>query len=291
MWLLIANPKAGLIRRKGKKVFAPLLEQMQRQGRDCEVVWTDSPEDGEREARAAAASGLEGVIAAGGDGTINQVARGLIGSQTALGLVPGGTVNVLSRALDSGLGTKAAFKTLLEGAPRDYWPGMINGIPFLTMAGIGLDAAVVAATHDGLKKKIGRVAYPVTGLLKFGGMELPPIHGDLLPRAASLVVVGRTPLYGGTFPLMPDAETFGRRLGLFAFHSTRRMAALKAMLAVVARGGKIPRSNDALISRGAGEAFNFHTETACHFQVDGEYAGSAREFAVGVSDHPLKIWL
>ena len=45
MWLLIANPKAGLIRRKGKKVFTPLLEQMQRMGRDCDVVWTDSPDE------------------------------------------------------------------------------------------------------------------------------------------------------------------------------------------------------------------------------------------------------
>ena len=291
MWLLIANPKAGLIRRKGKKVFAPLLEQMQRQGRDCEVVWTDSPEDGEREARSAAASGMEGVIAAGGDGTINQVARGLIGSQTALGLVPGGTVNVLSRALGSGLGTKAAFKTLLEGSPRDYWPGTINGIPFLTMAGIGLDAAVVAATHDALKKRIGRVSYPVTGLLKFGRLEMPPIFGDRLPRPANLVVVGRTPLYGGNFPLMPDAETFGRQLGLFAFHSPHRLSALKAMLTIVARGGRIPRANMSWITRGGGEQFNFRTEADCHFQVDGEYAGSGREFAIGVSQQPLKIWL
>ena len=63
------------------------------------------------------------------------------------------------------------------------------------------------------------------------------------------------------------------------------------MLTVVARGGKIPRSSDALISRGAGEKFNFRTETDCHFQVDGEYAGSAREFHIGVSEQPLKIWL
>lgn len=291
MWLLIANPKAGLIRRKGKKVFAPLIEEMQRRGRDCEVVWTDSPEDGERQARAAAASGVEGVIAAGGDGTINQVARGLIGSGTALGLVPGGTVNVLARALGSGTRTQTAFATLLAGKARDYWPGTINGIPFLTMAGLGLDAAVVAATHDGLKKRIGRIAYPVTGLMRFGGLEKPPITGDLLPRPASLVVVGRTPLYGGTFPLMPDADTFGRRLGLFAFHSSRRLSTLKAMLQIIARGGRLPRTNDALISRGAGERFNFRTETLCHFQVDGEYAGSAREFAIGVSDQPLKLWL
>jgi diacylglycerol kinase family enzyme len=159
------------------------------------------------------------------------------------------------------------------------------------MAGIGLDAAVVAATHDGLKKRIGRAAYPLTGLLKFGRLEMPPIHGGPLPRPANLVVVGRTPLYGGDFPLMPDAETFGRRLGLFAFHSPHRLSALKAMLAIVMRGGKVPRSNVSLISRGAGEQFNFRTETACHFQVDGEYAGSAREFHIGVSQQPLKIWL
>jgi diacylglycerol kinase family enzyme len=142
-----------------------------------------------------------------------------------------------------------------------------------------------------LKKRIGRVAYPLTGLMRFGKLEKPPITGDFLTRPASLVVVGRTPLYGGTFPLMPDAETFGRRLGLFAFHSSRRLSTLKAMLTIVARGGRPPRQSDALISRGAGERFTFRTETPCHFQVDGEYAGSAREFTVGVSEKPLKLWL
>ena len=81
------------------------------------------------------------------------------------------------------------------------------------------------------------------------------------------------------------------REGLFAFHSPHRLSALKAMLTIVARGGRIPRANMSWITRGAGEQFNFRTEADCHFQVDGEYAGSGREFAIGVSELPLKIWL
>jgi diacylglycerol kinase (ATP) len=279
------------IRRNSREAFAPLLEELGRRGRRCELVWTKSAEDGERQARKAAAEKVEVVVAAGGDGTLNEVARGLIGTQTAMGLVPDGTVNVLVRALGTGLHLKDAFDTLLGGAPRTFWPAEINGLPFLTIAGIGLDAAVIDATDVRLKERIGRIAYPLSGLMKYGRLKKPAITGGPLSRPASMVAVGRTPLYAGAYPLMPDADTFGRRFGLFALHGTRRLQILRALYAIVARGGRLPLENIRQISRGAGEHFLFKTETPCPFQVDGDYRGTAREFEIGVSKLPLRVWL
>lgn len=293
MWILIANPNAGLIRRRGREVFAPLQAEAARRGIALEIQWSESSDDGEGQARRAAASGAELVIAAGGDGTINRIARGLIGTQTALGLIPGGTVNVLARALGSGLTLRRATKTLFTGRAREFWPGLVNDQPFLTMAGLGLDAAIVAAADGNpqLKKSIGRLSYPWTGLRSFGAIPKSPFSGSVLDRPASLVVVGRTPLYGGSFPLMPDADTWGRTLGVFAAHAFDRRSLLRVIAALALRAGRPAPRSTRLITRASGEAFTFDSPVECDFHVDGEWAGRARNFLLAVSSEPLRIWV
>lgn len=291
MWIIIANPAAAQVNPGDTHAFTPLIEALAQRGRKCEVVWTKAAGDGERLARKAAAENAEVVIAVGGDGTLNEVARGVMGTKTAMGIIPEGTVNVLAQALGSGLDIKTATASLLDGAIRPFWPGEINGLPFLIVAGIGLDAEVIKATDLRLKKRIGRFAYPATAIMKYGSLKKPAITGAPLTRPASMIAIGRTPLYAGAYPLMPDAEVFGRRFGLFAFHGTRRMHVLRALYALVARGGKLPLERMREISRGAGEAFHFKTETPCPFQIDGDYRDTATEFKIGVSKEPLQLWL
>ena len=291
MIILIANPEAATIRREGKEAFAPVLEALQQRGRPCELVWTKAAGDGERLARKAAAEKAEMVNAAGGDGTLNEVARGLVGTPTVMGILPDGTVNVLVQALGTGLTLKEATATLLDGAPREFWPGEINGLHFLTIAGIGLDAAMIDATDVKLKHRIGRSAYAISGLLKFNRLKKPAITGGPLTRPASMVAIGRTPLYAGAYPLMPDADIFGRRFGMFAFHGTRRMQILKALYAIAWRGGKLPLEKIREISRGTGEQFQFETPTPCPFQIDGDVRGEATQFEITVSKLPLLIWM
>lgn len=290
-WALIANPNAGLVRRRGRSVFEPLAAECAARGISLAIEWSGTPDEATALARAAAAAGAELVIAAGGDGTINKVAEGLLGSSAALGIVPGGTVNVLARALGIGTRPAAAFAALLKGGPREFWPGTINGRLFLEMAGIGLDAAIVAATdaRPGVKRRIGRTAYPLVAVAKFPALPKPPIHGHPLEKPAAMVAIGRVPLYGGQFALMPDAEPFGRALGLFALHSARRRALLPFVAGLIGRGGRLPAGGG--YTRAAGESFRFTAEHDCDYQVDGEWAGAAREFSIGVSESPLKLWV
>ena len=291
MWILIANPTAAQVNPGDTHAFTPLFAALKERGRHCELVWTKAAGDGERLARKAAAEKAEVVIAVGGDGTLNEVARGVMGTKTAMGIIPEGTVNVLAQALGSGLDIKAASANLLDGAPQPFWPGEINGLPFLIVAGIGLDAEVIKATDLRLKKRIGRFAYPFTAVMKYGGLKKPAITGAPLSRPASMIAIGRTPLYAGAYPLMPDADIFGRRFGMFAFHGTRRMQILKALYAIAWRGGKLPLEKIREISRGTGEQFHFETPTPCPFQIDGDVRGEATEFEIGVSKLPLLIWM
>ncbi len=291
-WTLIANPNAGLVRRKGRAVFDPLAAECAARSIALRIEWSATSAEAVAHARAAAARGDELVIAAGGDGTINRVAEGLIGTGTALGIVPGGTVNVLARAVGIGTRPSAAFAALFKGAPRNFWPGRINGHLFLEMAGIGLDAAIVAATDakPAVKRKIGRTAYPLMAIAKFADLPKPPIRGPALMKPATVVTVGRVPLYGGQFALMPDAETFGKKLGLFALHGARRRSLVPFVVKLIGRGGRLPTEGTDF-TRAVGDAFLFSSEQDCDFQVDGEWAGTAREFTVKVCEKPLRLWV
>jgi hypothetical protein len=92
------------------------------------------------------------VVAAGGDGTVNEVANGLLGSDLPLAVMPTGTINVLARELGLGRSVQQVAHAILEGRVGLVWPGLANGRAFLLMAGIGFDAAVVAAVSPPLKR-------------------------------------------------------------------------------------------------------------------------------------------
>lgn len=93
-------------------------------------------------ARESAGAGADIVVAVGGDGTVNEVARGLIGTGTALGIVPCGSGNGLARHLCISMKPVASVKWLNDIRILDMDYGLINGHPFFTTCGVGFDAAV-----------------------------------------------------------------------------------------------------------------------------------------------------
>lgn len=98
--------------------------------------------DGRREAARAAEEGIDLVVGAGGDGTLHDIGNGLIGSATALGIVPLGSGNGYARALGIPLDVNRAVQALLTGAPAALDVGEVDGSYFLSTSGVGLDAAV-----------------------------------------------------------------------------------------------------------------------------------------------------
>ena len=109
---------------------------------DADVVLTERPRHATELARRAVADGCGLVIAIGGDGTLNEVAAGLVGMPAVFGLVPCGSGNGLGRHLGIPGPGKGAFRLLLEGRVREIDTGVVNGIPFFNAMGFGFDAEI-----------------------------------------------------------------------------------------------------------------------------------------------------
>lgn len=131
---------------------------------DPAVHLTTRAETGRAQAAAAVAAGAELVVVAGGDGTVRAVAHGVAGSGVELGIVPTGTANLLAHNLGLPRVVDAAVRVALTGRARPVDLGLARvddseDLPFVVLAGMGHDAATVAATRPGLKDRIGWPAY------------------------------------------------------------------------------------------------------------------------------------
>jgi len=179
----------------------------------------------------AVAAGARMVVAAGGDGTVRACAQALAGTQVPLAIVPLGTANLAARALGipSRIGRSlatafggherridlavagAAAGAAGAGATGDAWATSGAGeLTFAAMAGIGLDAEVVAATPRLLKMRTGWLAYAAAGIAHLPGrgerFTVRLDDDEPLVRQARCVVVGNAGLLPGGFTLLPQAR-------------------------------------------------------------------------------------
>jgi len=205
--LVIFNPAAGSRRRRR------LARALHVLGPGVALAETSGPGDARRLAAEAAAGGQDCVVAAGGDGTIAEVAAGLMGTEAALGILPFGTANVLALELGLPLGPEAAARVIAAGRETMIHPGLARGPAgerlFVQMLGAGLDAAVVHALPAGLKRALGKGAYVWQTLRELGRHGFPPLRfsadGGEWEEASSLVVTkGR--LYAGRHLVAPGAS-------------------------------------------------------------------------------------
>jgi len=139
----VLNPRAGLRARRARAAMegTPVPWTL-------EIAETRGPGHAVELAAEAAARGDLAVLAVGGDGTANEVACGLLGTETALGLLPMGSGNGLARALGMPLRPGAALRTLATSVVRPIDVGTANGRPFINVAGAGFDAAVGVLFHE-----------------------------------------------------------------------------------------------------------------------------------------------
>jgi diacylglycerol kinase family enzyme len=182
-------------------------------------------------ARAAVAAGARMVVAAGGDGTVRACAQALAGTQVPLAIVPLGTANLAARALGIPPGIGGSLATAFGGHERRIdlavaeaaaagpggagttgagTTGAAGGLTFAAMAGIGLDAEVVAATPRLLKRRAGWLAYAAAGIVHLPGrgerFAVRLDDDEPLARQARCVVVGNAGLLPGGFSLLPRAR-------------------------------------------------------------------------------------
>lgn len=230
--LVVFNPTAGAGRRRR---LSRALSALVARGLRPEVAETRGPGDAEGIAREAAGRGVPMVVAAGGDGTIAEVAAGIAGSAASLGLLPLGTANVLAWELGVPLAAARAAEVLAAGRVSTLSPGFArfgDGRTrlFVQMLGAGFDAAVVANLDLRWKRRIGRMAYVAQSLREMPRYAFPPIEAEVdgVRSAAASVIVSKGRLYAGRYLLAPGARPAepGFQVALF-----RRGGALQAALA------------------------------------------------------------
>jgi len=200
----------GSLVRGGGRLLALCREAAARHGWRAEYLVTEKAEAGVSAANSAALDGIDLVVAVGGDGTVRGCAEGLAKTGVPLGIVPHGTANLLARTLRVPGHPRAALAVALDsgGVDRTIDLAVADDVPFTAMAGMGLDAAVVAGTR--LKHQFGWLAYAMSGAVH---LTLPPTRfsirldgGAPVERTARSVVVGNSGLLPGGFSLLPDAR-------------------------------------------------------------------------------------
>ena len=159
---IIVNPGSGRRRRVPETRFEVAQRLIQRHGVTVDLVATNAAGHGRELAASFVAQGYDRVVAWGGDGTVNEIAGPLIGSQTMLGVVPAGSGDGFAHSVGLPRATEEALKVALTANPRAIDVGFFGDRHFLNMAGIGFDAAV--ATRFNARAARGGAGYAVEGL-------------------------------------------------------------------------------------------------------------------------------
>lgn len=223
----------------------------------------------------AASEGISLVVAAGGDGTVNEVLQALVGTRTALGMLPVGTVNLW--AAEARIpGDTDRLVALLSGPSRRLVDvGVAGSRYFLLMAGLGFDAAVVQAVPAALKRRIGRWAYAVAGAGVAGRYAGTPVRlrldGRELRCTLLMMVIGNTRRYAGGFRATPRAVADDGQLDVCIIRGEHPFGSLPQLGAGLAGLSLLQHS----VVRARVARIEVLPEFGIPMQVDGDFAGFA----------------
>jgi YegS/Rv2252/BmrU family lipid kinase len=197
---IIINPAA-----RGAKAR---LRRLERIARDAVIKTTLGPGDAEAQAERAVEQGYGTIVAAGGDGTINEVVNGIGTAPVALGILPMGTVNVFAMELGIPFNLESAWRVVRAHRVRLIDLASANGHYFVQMAGVGLDAQIVQRNKRDIKAVFGPLSYLLTATRV--AAEKPPrlrVTSSGHPAVeGSFVLVGNGRFYGGPFALFNEAD-------------------------------------------------------------------------------------
>ena len=244
-------------------------------------------------AREAAEHGVDVVIAGGGDGTVNEVAQGLLSfpaeRMPALALLPLGTANDLARSLGVPLDDPAAALLMaVEGTITDIDVGYVNDRPFVNVASGGFGAEVTARTPPELKEAIGSAAYSITGLLNASQLAPYPCcliaEGQTLELSLAMLAIGNGRLAGGGYEVAPQAR-FDDGLVDLVLVSAVGLAELPTLVGELFN--VTDENNQHILYRQLAE-FELHFVDDFQLNLDGEPL-RAKDFTVRVQRNALRI--
>jgi YegS/Rv2252/BmrU family lipid kinase len=263
---IIFNPSA-----KSEKALQ-LLTQLKTLTRDhADLFITQSIGDALPLAQKAAQEGYETIVAAGGDGTLNEVINGIHPYPVRIGILPLGTMNVFAHEMRISSKLHESWQTILEGHTRSIDLPLLNDRRFIQLAGIGFDAEVVQLTTWESKRQLGPLSYilSATQALSHPTPRFTVSTDTLAPTEATLALIGNGAHYGGPFKLFPEADNQDGLLDLCLFTKMSYLDALRYLQAIIT--GTHTRLPDVRYLKSP--QIEIHSTIPIPTEVDGELLG------------------
>ncbi|HEU5349664.1 MAG TPA: diacylglycerol kinase family protein [Ktedonobacterales bacterium] len=274
---IIANPRAGTLRLPlGLNQLYQVAAALTEAGLPVEVCLTERPGHARQLAREAVRQGMEMVVAAGGDGTVNEILQELAGHSTALGVLPLGTVNVWARETGIPLSMPDAARVLLYGVRRRVDLGRAGNHYFLMMAGIGFDAEVARRVEQSLLEHIGLKMLDYLTTAGVLSVTQKPVRvrirrdGKAREISALMLIIGNTRLYGGALTFTRHAVADDGLLDIVTVGGGGLMYRLGVLRNALLRR---PRSGPRVRYQRA-RSIRIEADTPLPVQVDGEVLGT-----------------
>ncbi|MDI6889422.1 MAG: diacylglycerol kinase family lipid kinase [Thermodesulfovibrionales bacterium] len=275
--VLIFNPTA---KRASDKKIVRASHFLKSRGYKVEVLFTEQKGDAESLAREAIKESPSMIIAAGGDGTFNEVINGIAGSEIPMAILPLGTTNVLAKELSVPQVVEDAMEVVLSSAPKTVSLGRIVRSSalsnservsryFCLMAGIGFDGEAVFRISETLKKISGKGAYIYSGIKTLSGFNPGELIFDIDGRTYSgySAVISKAAKYGGNFKITPDAKLTDPLLYICLFKGKKRLDILRYVFGIIV--GRHLRFRDVEYVK----ATTVEVKGNAHVQIDGDYFG------------------
>ena len=283
---LIFNPAARRMQAHRGRLLQRVLSGLTAEGLKVHVAPTGGPGDATRLAREAVAARCEVLVACGGDGTLNEVVSGMAGSDVPLLVIPGGTSNVLAREIGLPRDLPACAALLRRGAIRRISLGRAGDRRFVLMAGIGVDAGIVAASNSRLKRHFGEGAFWLAGFQQLAQYHFLPF--DLIvdgkPHRGTFALISKARNYGGPFQLTPQANLFSNQFAICLFQSQKRWRYLY-YLSQVARGKHTGLPDVVMLK---GRTIEAAGSAKVQVQIDGELLGSLPQ-TISIQDNAISL--
>jgi diacylglycerol kinase family enzyme len=286
---VILNPIAGggrLLREQGR-----LQAVAADRGFELDIWTSKSPTHTTELAERAAAEEIPLVLAFGGDGTYNAVARGLLGSSTAMGVLPGGTTSVLAYEFGVPRPARRAIRALLEGEDRAMRVGRTDHDDIvLLMLSAGPDSHVLERLRPAFKRLGGRVGVALQAVVEaMNGKALPWIRlaSGGSTEDVGWVIVGNSRCYAGKFCATPGADPFRDNLEVVAQQRNGRRAAMSFLFGIPS-GRHVTRDDVVreVVNRVRLEPAS--PDDAVPYQIDGDVVGM---LPVEISIDPKSLWI